>query len=103
MEIDRIERIKKLQQQGYKVDKPHSLILNNIYALITIVTISLVVVIYTTYIQPIEQKKEQKLQQQALEKQKRKEYFEQRAKQIALSHKLNNIQIEKKDDNTTSK
>ena len=102
MKIDRIERIKKLQREGYKVQKPHSLVLNNIYALITIVTISLVILIYTSYIQP--QKENQKLQEkQTLEEKKRQEYFEQRAKQIALSHKLNTPQKEKKDDNTTSK
>jgi methyltransferase-like protein len=98
MKIDRIERIKKLQREGYKVEKPHSLVLNNIYALITIVTISLVILIYTTYIQP--QKEQPK---QTLEEKKRQEYFEHRAKQIALSHKLNNIQKEPQDDNKTTK
>lgn len=101
MKIDRIERIKKLQREGYKVQKPHSLLLNNIYALITIVTISLVILIYTTYIQPREE--EQQQAKQLLEEKKRQEYFEQRAKQIALSHKLNNTQKEQINDNTTSK
>ncbi len=101
MEIDRIERIKKLQREGYKVQKPHSLVLNNIYALMTIVTISLVILIYTTYIQP--KPEQEPTKKMSIEEKKRQEYFMEREKQIALSHKLNNIDEEQLNDNTTSK
>jgi len=99
MDEDRIERIKKLQREGFRVPKRQSLILNNLYSLLTIVTMSLVILIYVNFILPI---KEKHMKQNEQEKQ-RQEYFDQRAKQIALSHKLNNIQKEQTDENRTAK
>jgi len=97
---DRIQRIKELQEKGYKVDKPLSLVLVNLYSLITIVTISVAILIYVNFIQP--QQKEPTISEEEL---KREKYFQERAKQIALSHKLNNINQEKeqKDENNSTK
>ncbi len=93
---ERLERIQKLQKEGYKVEKSPSLVLGNIYSLITIVTVSLAILIYVNFVQPSFEKQEKKAQ---LEQQK-KEYFEQRAKQIELSRKLN-AQKEPTDDTNT--
>jgi hypothetical protein len=93
---ERIERVQKLQKEGFKVNKSPTLVLGNIYSLITIVTVSLAILIYVNYVQPSFEKQKQ---QEQLAKEK-KEYFEQRAKQIELSRKLNAPQENDDDTNT---
>lgn len=84
--MDRIEKIKKLQKEGYKRDPKLSMILNNFYALATIVTISIAIIIFTNYIVPsLENKKQHTFQKQK----EHQEYIEYRKKQIELAHKLN--------------
>ncbi len=85
MNTDRIKEIKKLQVDGYRVQRSQSVVLNNLYAIVTIVTICISVIFYNVYIVPAQKAKEQK----ELQAKKHQEYLELRAKQIALSHKLN--------------
>ncbi|MEA2049514.1 MAG: hypothetical protein U9O56_02105 [Campylobacterota bacterium] len=84
--MDRIKHIQELQEKEYKVTKRQSIVLNNFYSIITIVVISLSVIIYTNYLRPAQLEKEKR----ELQIKKKQEYLELRAKQIALSHKLNN-------------
>jgi hypothetical protein len=94
-EFERIKKIRKLQKEGYAKERKQSLVLNNFYAIITIGVVCLAIIIYHTYMLPaLEEKKQREL----LAKQK-KEYFEQRAKQIALSQKLNQKKEQKDDTN----
>lgn len=99
--MDRIEKIKKLQKEGYKKNPKQSMIINNFYALATIVTISVAIILYTRYIVPPQLEKKEKEQQLAKERQ---EYIEYRKKQIELSHKLNKLDNkEYKENNDTNK
>ncbi|MEA3353601.1 MAG: hypothetical protein U9Q33_07285 [Campylobacterota bacterium] len=86
---DKIEEIKKLQSQGYKYEKKPSLVINNFFMLITIVMVSTVILIYVNFIKPSQDKEKH----EALKAKQHKEYLELRKKQIALSHKLNKIEI----------
>lgn len=85
MEFDRIKEIKKLQSQPYKATKRQSVVVNNFYSIITIATICISVIFYNVYIVPAQKAKEKR---ELLTKQ-HQEYLDMRAKQIALSHKIN--------------
>ena len=89
--MDRIEKIQELQESVYKVEKRQSLVLNNFYSIITIIIICISVIFYTIYIVPAQKEKKRR---ELLIKQQQ-EYALKRAKQIALSHKLNKIHNEK--------
>lgn len=82
---ERIEHIKELQEKVYKHTPRQSSVLGNFYALITIVAVSLSILYYVNYIQPAQKAKALR-EQKALEHQK---FLDERAKRIALSHKLN--------------
>jgi len=84
-DIERIKKIRKLQADGFSVQKRQSLVVNNFYAIITIGVVCISIIFYIAYIIPAQEAKS-KREQIAKEQQ---EYFEQRAKQIALSRKLN--------------
>ncbi len=84
--MDRIDNINKLlEKQEFKTTRKSSMIINNFYSLISIVIISIAVILYTNYVVPAQDAKKERLLKQ-IEHQK---YLENRAKQIALSHKLN--------------
>lgn len=104
-EQDRIEYINELQQKPYKYQKSPSMILNNFFALLTIVVISICVTIYTVYILPSKQEDEKKAKElkaaKELKLKEQKQYHQMRQKQIALSHKLNNMEQNK--SNASSK
>jgi hypothetical protein len=94
--MDRIELIKDLQQNSYKPQKRQSVVINNFFSLITIVMVCISIIYYVVYIIPAidaKNKREQDLVKQ-------EQYLEKRAKRIALSHKLNNIN---KRENNVSK
>ena len=91
-DIERIKKIRKMQADGYNPDRRQSLVLNNFYAIITIGTECVSIIFYIAYIVPAQ---EAKAKRELIAKQKQ-EYFEKRAKQIALSRKLNQQQEEKK-------
>jgi len=103
-EQDRIDYINKLLKTPYKSQRSPSMVLNNFFALLTIVVISISVTIYTVYILP-SQKEEQKAKElkaaKELKLKEQKEYHQMRQKQIALSHKLNNMEQNK--SNASSK
>lgn len=82
---ERIEYIKKLQTDGYKHEPMQSSVLGNFYAIITIVAVSLSILYYVNYIQPAIKAKETR----ELNSKKHQEFLDERAKRIALSHKLN--------------
>ena len=93
--MDRIEYIKDLQEKGIKVPRKQSTIVNNLFSIATIVLVCISMIYYTVYIVPAQEakkKREEKIFQREL-------YLEKRAKQIALSHKLNNT-TKNKNDNT---
>ena len=83
--MDRIEYIQKLQSRKYKIEPQQSTVLGNFYAIITIAAVSLSILYYVNYIQPAQ--KEKALRE--LKIQSHQKFLEQRAKRIALSHKLN--------------
>ena len=87
-DIERIKNIRKMQAEGFTKERKQSLVLNNFYAIITIGVVCISIIFYTVYIIPAG---EAKAKRELLAKQKQK-YFQQRAKQIALSHKLNQQQ-----------
>ena len=91
--MDRIKEIKKLQTEGYKVERSQSVVLNNLYAIVTIVTVCISIIFYNVYVVPTQKAKEQR----ELKAKHHQEYLEMRAKQIALSHKLNNQNTVKKE------
>ncbi len=93
--MGRIEDIKKLQIEGYSVERSQSVVLNNLYSIVTIVTICISVIFYNVYIVPAQKAKEQR----ELKVKQHQEYLDMRAKQIALSHKLNNQNINKEVQN----
>jgi hypothetical protein len=93
--MDRIKNIKKLQIEGYKVQRSQSVVLNNLYSIVTIVTICISVIFYNVYVIPAQKAKEQR----ELKAKQHQEYLDMRAKQIALSHKLNNRKKEEEQKN----
>lgn len=82
---DRIEYIKKLQASSFKREPQQSAVMGNFYALITIVVVCLSLLYFSNYIMPQIQAKKQK----ELQAQKHQKFLDERAKRIALSHKLN--------------
>lgn len=83
--MDRIEKIKQLQNNPYKGKKSPSSVINNFFALLTIVLVSVCIILYITYILPAQKAKAKR----ELELKKHQEFIQMRKKQIALSHKLN--------------
>lgn len=82
---ERIEHIKELQKKAYKHQPRQSSVLGNFYAIITIVAVCISVLYYVNYIQPAQ--KEKALRE--LKITKHQEFLDERARRIALSHKLN--------------
>jgi len=82
---ERIEYIKELQEKSYKHQPRQSGVLGNFYAIITIVAVCISILYYVNYIQPAQQAKKQR----KLQIQKHQDFLEERARRIALSHKLN--------------
>lgn len=87
--MDRIELINELIKKEFVTTRKQSVILNNMYSLITIVIITIAIIIYTNFIL---EKKEKIVK--AVELTPHQKYLEERKKQIELSHKLNNIKLE---------
>ena len=87
--MDRIEHINKLIQKDIVLTRRESTVLNNMYSFITIIIMSIVIIIYTNF---IVDKKEEK---QVVELTPHQQYLEERRKRIELSHKLNNINLDK--------
>jgi len=82
---NRIEHIKELQEKAYKHQPRQSSVLGNFYAIITIVAVCISVLYYINYIQPAQKAKAQR-ELQVIQHQK---FLDERARRIALSHKLN--------------
>ena len=82
---ERIKHIRELQAKSYKHQPRQSSVLGNFYAIITIVAVCISVVYYINYILPAQEAKALR-EQQIIKYQK---FINERAKRIALSHKLN--------------
>jgi len=82
---ERIEYIKDLQKKAYKHEPRQSSVLGNFYAIVTIVAVCISMLYYVNYIQPAQKAKKQR----ELHIQKQQDLINERAKRIALSHKLN--------------
>ena len=82
---ERIKHIQELQENDYKHQPRQSAVLGNFYAIITIVAVCISVLYYVNYILPIQKAKAQK----ELKIQQHQDFLKERAKRIALSHKLN--------------
>jgi len=95
-DINRIKKIRKLQAEGFSVERKQSLVLNNFYAIITIGVVCVSIIFYIVYVIPAQEAKAKR----ELIKKEKQEYFKQRAKQIALSHKLNQQTKKKIKENT---
>jgi len=93
--IERIKKIRKLQAEGYDPERRQSLVLNNFYTIITIGAVCISIIFYIAYIVPAQ---EAKAKRELIAKQKQ-EHFEKRAKQIALSRKLNKEQEKQNPNN----
>ena len=85
--MDRIDTINDIIEKGIKVEKKQSTIINNFFSIITITMVCLSMLYYTNYIVPAQKAKKAR----ELKAKQHQEYLDKRAKQIALSHKLNNI------------
>ena len=86
--MDRIELIQKLQEEEkkkFQSQRKPSIIVNNFFSLVTIVIMTITIIIYVNYIAPAQAKNKRK----ELKRIEREQYLDLRAKQIALSHKLN--------------
>jgi len=82
---ERIEYIKELQEKEYKHQPRQSIVLGNFYAIITIVAVCISILYYVNYIQPAQKEKAAR----ELKAKKHQEFLDERARRIALSHKLN--------------
>ncbi len=60
--MDKIKDIKKLQIEGYKVERSQSVVLNNLYSIVTIVTICISVIFHNVYIAPAQKAKSKRIQ-----------------------------------------
>ena len=80
-----MEYIQGLQEKSYKTTKRPSIVINNFFSLITIIIISITIILYVNYIVPAQKAKKDAI----VQKEKKGKFIKQRAKQIALSHKLN--------------
>ncbi len=85
--MDRIEYINELIQKKYTKERRQSTVVNNFYSLITIGMISIAILLYTNYVVPAQNNKKQR----ELKQKEKEQYLLKRKKQIALSHKLNNL------------
>ena len=101
--MDRIEKIKKLQKEGYKVPRKQGTIVNNLFSIATIVLVCISIILYTSYIVPAQNAKKAREERKAQKRLEREQYLQERARQIALSHKLNNPNYKRKNDTNTSK
>ncbi len=90
--MDRIKYIQKLQSKPYKQEPRQTTVLGNFYAIITIIVVCLSMLYYVNYIQPAQKAKAKR----ELKIQEHQKFLDERARRIALSHKLN-----KKDYNAT--
>jgi len=81
----RIEHIIELQEKAYKHQPRQSGVLGNFYAIITIVAVCISVLYYINYVQPAQKAKALR----ELQIQKHQNFLDERARRIALSHKLN--------------
>jgi len=82
---ERIKHIKELQEKSYKHQPRQSSVLGNFYAIITIIAVCISVLYYINYIQPAQKAKALR----ELNIIKHQEFLDERARRIALSHKLN--------------
>jgi len=93
---DRIKYIKELQEKEFKVQPSQTVVMGNFYAIITIVVVCISMLYFVNYVLPSLQAKQQKIIQQELQEKEHQRFLDERAKRIALSHKLN-----KRDENAT--
>ena len=82
---ERIEHIKELQNKAYKHQPRQSGVLGNFYAIITITAVCISILYYINYIQPAQKAKDLR----ELQTKQHQQFLDERAKRIALSHKLN--------------
>ena len=82
---ERIQNIRKLQEKAYKHEPRQSTVLGNFYVIITIATVCISIIYYVNYIQPAQKAKALR----ELKVQQHQNFLDERAKRIALSHKLN--------------
>jgi|AntRauTorcE11898_2_1112593.scaffolds.fasta_scaffold152876_2 hypothetical protein len=93
---DRIKYIKELQEKEFKVEPSQTVVMGNFYAIITIVVVCISILYFVNYILPALEVKQQKELRQQLRAQEHQKFLDERARRIALSHKLN-----KRDYNAT--
>ena len=84
--MDRIEKINDLKENGLKVERKQSIVINNFFSIVTIGMVCISILYYTNYIVPAQKQKKLRTQK-IIDKQN---YLDKRAYQIKLSHKLNN-------------
>lgn len=101
--MDRIEKIKKLQKEGFKVPRKQNTIINNFLTIITIALVCISIIYYTVYVVPAQDAKKYREEKEIQKIADRQLYLEKRSKRIALSHKLNNPNYKRKNDTNTSK
>ncbi len=84
--MDRIDHINELlEDREFKSTKKQSIVVNNFFSLITIIMISIAIILYVSYVIPAQEAKKAR----ELKELKHQQHLDLRAKQIALSHKLN--------------
>jgi len=86
--MDRIDKINDIiinTKNKTKVPRRQSTVINNFFTIITIGMVCLSILYYVNYIIPAQKAK----MQRELKVKKHQDYLNKRAKQIALSHKLN--------------
>ena len=83
--MDRVEYIKELQQKEFHTSKKQSVIVNNMFSLISIIIISIATILYVNSVVPAQKAKAKR----ELKAKQHQEYLDKRERQIALSHKLN--------------
>ena len=102
--MDRIDDINELlDDQEFKSTRKQSIIVNNFFSLITIIMMSIAIILYVSYVVPAQEAKKAR----ELKELKHQQYLDLRAKQIALSHKVNapkkNLKDNKKEANNEAK
>ncbi|MEA3554829.1 MAG: hypothetical protein U9R39_10590 [Campylobacterota bacterium] len=97
--MDRIDHINELlEDTDFKSTRKQSIIVNNFFSLITIIMMSIAIILYVNYVVPAQEAKKAREEKKI----KHQEYLDLRAKQIALSHKLNSpVETKKEDINAT--
>ena len=83
--MDRLEYIQELQEKSYQHTKKQSIIINNFFSLITIVIISITIILYVSYVVPAQKSKKDR----EIKRIEQEKFFDKRAKERELSHKLN--------------